>query len=114
MLPPWSHERGIPFRQRLPAAPAQDAAGGAVHAVQPLVDIAVVQHDFCFGVRGDELLSEADGGNVFDAVVVAQDAVEFFAAPGLALAVEFGAQGFDPEGEAEFWGFDCCGAGGGD
>lgn len=78
--------------------------------MQPLVDVAVVKHDFGFGVRGDELFGEADGGDVFDAVVVAQDAVEFFAAPGLALAVEFGAQGFDPEGEAEFGGFDCCGA----
>jgi len=71
VLPPGPHERGIPLGQCLPASPAQDAAGGAVHAVQPLVDVAVVEHDFGFGVRGDELFGEADGGDVFDAVVVA-------------------------------------------
>ena len=110
VLPPGPHERGIPFGQRLPTSPANDAAGGVVHAVQPLVDVAVVEHDFGLRVGGDELFGEADGRNVLDAVVVAQDAVEFFAAPGLALAVELGAQGLDPEGEAQFGGLYGCAA----
>lgn len=93
-------------RQQIERPPGMRAPDSRLHRVDPFLGIARREDHLCVGVCLQQFRREQNGWQVGERVVVAEQFVEFGFAVGLAVVVEFGADGLVPEREEVGWVFE--------